>query len=259
MNLVLHQFKKDVLHLRWLLVLWAVPVVYLALLAAFPDVMDAGLGIRRVELVPKDAFLTMFLFLLAFFLHWFLPAMIVAALIQEDSMIESSAFWLTRPLSWRVLLAAKGLFCFLFLFLPPMLILWFVRMDSSSLLYEMPHLLFGVTFYRTEFILVLWILAALTRNFAQLVIAGIITAVAWWLLEVGLQHSQYFPWHIRGDVIPRTILVGFSIATICHQYATRRRKRSVCLVAAGAFAYFIAVGFGNFPVGSVLYWPFSRS
>lgn len=105
MKLILHIVRKDFLRLRWWLGLWGLVLAakfglgfYLALGAHFPAIEDVSLRAFgnwspfAMILAAVDAIMT---------------CLIAALLVQEDGLVESNAFWLTRPVSGRRLLAAK--------------------------------------------------------------------------------------------------------------------------------------------------------
>ena len=105
MKLVLHIVRKDFLRLRWWLGLWGLVLAakfglgfYLALGTPFPAIEDVSLRAFgnwspfAMILAAVDAIMTF---------------LIAALLVQEDGLVESNAFWLTRPVSGRRLLAAK--------------------------------------------------------------------------------------------------------------------------------------------------------
>jgi hypothetical protein len=111
MNLILHHALKDLRALRGPIALWLAVLVN--------DAAFQALKLDRFFVSPErptdayPALLVTGVCLLAF--GWVLAAMV----IQTDALDSPSAFWLTRPLSWRGLLASKLLVILsLFLVLP---------------------------------------------------------------------------------------------------------------------------------------------
>src|SRR2546430_1452973 len=102
MNLIVHQFKTDLRHLRrQLAMLWF-------LFIAEPVLLGVN--------VPYEtrAVLQSLLFLAQFFCALFL----ITTLVQSDPLVGTSAAWLTRPLRRRHLFWAKTLFLFACVLLP---------------------------------------------------------------------------------------------------------------------------------------------
>lgn len=91
MNLILHIVRKDFRHLRLYLAGW------LGLLMIAPHV------------VTLDWRLQLFSIGLIVILKIVLLALIVSSLVHNDSLVGSTSFWLSRPVSARQLLAAKSL------------------------------------------------------------------------------------------------------------------------------------------------------
>ena len=102
MNLTLHLIRKDFRHLRVLLAAWLVLVILQAVL------MGSGLHTRVSDMRFLFA-LSQFIGLLSL-LKTLLLIVLVSQLVQSDSTIGSTAFWLSRPISGRKLLASKSIF-----------------------------------------------------------------------------------------------------------------------------------------------------
>lgn len=99
MKLAWHIVKKDVVRLKWILLLWAVLLVAGLGLTA----IQAGLDVDTYfpfQLAAK-AILTGFAPLIAFGL--------VMGLLHDDPVADGDAFWITRPISGGDLLAAKAM------------------------------------------------------------------------------------------------------------------------------------------------------
>ena len=110
MNLILHLIRKDFRHLRVLLAVW----LGLAILQAV--LIGSGLHTRASDMRFLFA-LSQFIGLLSL-LKTLLLIMVVSQLVQSDSTVGSTAFWLSRPISGRKLLASKSLFLVLTVIIP---------------------------------------------------------------------------------------------------------------------------------------------
>jgi ABC-type transport system involved in multi-copper enzyme maturation permease subunit len=125
---------------------------------------------------------------------------IIVRLIHEDSLVGTSAFWMTRPISRNSLLLAKGLFVFLFLVVVPLaaniVLLFHFGMKSSQAL---PFLL-TILAIHLAIICVFASLAVVTPNWSHFVAAAI-AAVAYqfvannwchrtWCRSASISHSQ---------------------------------------------------------------------
>src|ERR1700730_16474789 len=100
MRLVLHIFIKDARRFWWEI------AVMLGLLAVVAR-MDA----TRVGFIPGA---------MEGWLNLILPAVwayLIALVIHDEALVGDRQFWLTRPDSWRGLVAAKALFVLLFIHL----------------------------------------------------------------------------------------------------------------------------------------------
>ncbi len=98
MKHLLHLVRADVRRFRLLLGLWTLVVIAETVLRAVRPAL-AG-----------DPQLSMMFDLLAtalFATRWLGMVVIVALVVQTHPLVGSDAFWMTRPISWRVLLASK--------------------------------------------------------------------------------------------------------------------------------------------------------
>jgi hypothetical protein len=103
MKIVLHVFRKDVRrHALWLLAWTVVCASPLAVLFLPDDTMLSRVTINTIAPVVR---LVLFLGL-------------VQMVVHEDALVDASAFWVTRPIGARALLAAKLLFVAVLLVLP---------------------------------------------------------------------------------------------------------------------------------------------
>ena len=99
MNFVWHIVKKDLRALRWPLVVW---VALIAAKLAMGVLLLTSDTTGDQELFDTLSGISKVLAGLEF-----LGVVLVAALIQEDMLVGTTAFWITRPISGARLLTAK--------------------------------------------------------------------------------------------------------------------------------------------------------
>ncbi len=237
-SLVTHLFKKDVRHLRGILLVWVLLIASQAILV--------GSGISA----SADDMATMVTFQV---LSSVLPLLkIIAALvlipllIHGEPLTGTTAFWLSRPLSRKTILAAKGLFIGLLLILFPLLVEVGIFAGNGvqvrHILLAIPEILIG----DMALILQVMVLAVLTRNFARFAIAGVVIFIGMILLSVSLHIARLYFGGMdslmraaepglaasRGLVAHVSVLL-FGLAVVLNQYLTRKTVRSICLAAVG--------------------------
>ena len=236
MNLILHQFKTDVLHFRWrLMVLW-LSFLAEAVLANSNAMGSVGMGISNILLE-----LCQIVFALA----------LIASLVQADALVDTTAGWLTRPVRRGHLFWAKTLFIILCVLTPRAVSLvvslaW--RGYSLSLIVSAvgESLLFGL-----PFVAVVAVLAALTRDLARFFLAGGITigftfvsaTIVEMLVRTGLLTAVHLDWpqeklRFTCAAVMGLLFLGIAAvsAWILQAQAARYRAAAVCL-AVGTFAF----------------------
>ena len=238
MNLVLHIVCKDLKHLRFYLAGWFVMVVLRAAVIGYGP-LDSGTW----------NFNSFFYFeLLAWFPQICLLAIMIARLVQDDSLAGSTASWLSRPISGRQLLASKSLFLVLTvifpLFIVELLLLGVHGVTPRDVLRSVPQILA----YQLLLTSVLLLLAAVTRKLAHTALLGLLGFVGWmWFYN--FSRSLFFKQVDLGDSFGITLATSREIAfmlshlavaglVVGHQYLTRRTARSATLACSG----FLAVG-----------------
>jgi hypothetical protein len=262
MRPIIHQALKDVRLLRWLLAAW------LLVLLLYHGVAIAGLLIPgSVILAPATgqsyASLRTGLPAANMVLGWLGVAAFVvlcASLVQADSPASSTAFWLTRPISGRTMVASKLLFALVVLVGLPLALdvldllvagsggpEW--RSSSNWLLLAWSLVM------QLAWLLPLLAVAAVTEGLAQFVAIVIFEVLAFAAL-VGLLQSvarSWLPPHPGISIIvvfvPALLLVAAVV--LAHAYLTRRRTRSVVMVAIAPVFLVVVVMFWP-------WWPLGR-
>ncbi len=276
MNLTLRIVSKDFRYLGLLLPLagwWGLMILQEVLIGTFARLPH--------QLPPFDmmseAFLTLLAWLVAF-LKIGLLALIVSQLVHKDSTVGSTAFWLSRPISGGRLLASKSLFLILTVILPTLLVevllLLFHGVTLDDTLRSIPQIVFLQLLVTAIFMM----LAALTPNLPRLIFLGILAVVGLALLQYafGVFHN-WLGWYAHQsqqkvllqyttEAFSRTRwdsslylsgTIGFSLfllavagVVVCHQYLTRRTKRSMILASSVFPGALLFLSFWNWD-----FWP----
>lgn len=247
MNLALHIFKKDVRHLRGLLVAWVL------LVAVQAGLSGSGLAASADNIAWEIAFG------IISFLVPLLQALVIFAvvplLIQDEPLVGTTAFWFTRPIARKELLQAKVLFCGGLLVLVPAVVELAVLAANQAALGQLALAVPEILLNRLGTLLLVAALAVLTPSFARFVLYAVLLLVAFVIvyfliyivamfvnplvmLKMAKEPSLAVSRSIVSDVIG---LAGYS-AVVWHQYLRRKTWISalllgVTLLATMAIAY----------------------
>jgi hypothetical protein len=227
MRLILHQALTDMRAQRWLVAAWA---AMLAVTCAFEALKLEGMLVRPLLALSVGRVV----------LGWVLAIRIVHA----DPLDGTSAFWLTRPLSPRMLLAAKGgLLCVLLLVVPGAAAL-VVLITNGFVPASLPGILGQWLLIEALPLLPIVLVATLTRDVARMVLTLIVGVAAWSVLQLACWRWSMLPialsavsaWESR--VVQAWLVVGTGVVVLCaaliaRQYLTRR-------TAGVAFAALVA-------------------
>ena len=242
MNLVLHHFRKDLRSQRILLGLWLL-LVLLQFGIAFwapraDDIVMHGLYSVAVFAVPL--------------LGSLLLLVLVPLLVLQEPLVGTSAFWLTRPLSGRQLLAAKGLFVAVLAGLP-LLAQSVLLAANGATLREVGLGALQLAVSQLSWIAILFALAVFASSFGRFAIIAAVyglVAVAFGLgvYWYGLFHDPDYAadamrklsLSLSRNLVDAFLTVAFGTAVAAHQYLTRNTRRSLFLVLAAWAA--VAVG-----------------
>lgn len=219
-------FRKDARHL------WPHITIFLFLmaLAALLDPTYTGRGASSYTLLSSLLPLAC----------WSL----VIVSIHEEKLPGDRQYWLTRPISWKDLLAAKALFVIAFINLPLMLfhlVIWLAL--GIPPLAHLPALLWKQVFFAAFYILPVALLAAVTRNIGQVIMAALLILVPAWLITSLLGVLLFvrvrlawlgFDW-LRTVGVAAVLTCGIA-AVLVFQYSRRRTALARTLAAAVALA-----------------------
>ena len=236
MNLIWHLARKD---LRRLLIPAAIFFVLL--------VGKLLLGIQVLDVVDHHQFAALRDYLKAVLMAEFVFGYaLVAAIVHEDPLAGSRAFWMTRPISGLQLLGAKALVLFLMVVLLPVVVTlpWWLacNLNAKAMLVAAT----GTVFIQGLIVLAGLPFAVLTSNLARYV-ACTIGAIA--TLVVAKLLLQRAGW-VNAFMPPETmetrsatiaiILCATALALVVHQFRTRRTVRSFAIGATGLSLGFVA-------------------
>jgi hypothetical protein len=255
MSHALHVFRKDVRRLRWAIAAWIAVVVGLQVLKiAGPGLSFDSLGLQIVMATLSE--LLMLIEILAL-------ALIVSALVHDEPLVGADAFWLTRPIGARALLAAKVSFAALFLIVSPTVA------DATAVAVmsgNMPLALRAVPAFaltQTLWVSLLIALAALTPSLTRFVLTlvGGIAAVTVGLslfttvvILTASEDSSGYPPSMLSDptsgVVLTMLVTCAAFVVIAYQYRNRRAGRAA---AIGAIGLICAVA-----IADVWPWHFAR-
>ncbi len=258
MNLALHLVACDLRCMRHYLSLWLGLVILQAVLVGYAPHLSPDYPGDRGHFF----FLSSFAWLVAV-LKICLLAVIVTQLVQKDSTIGSTAFWLSRPVSRARLLSGKVLFLVLAIILPLLLVevglLFFSGVTPHDTLRSVPQ----TVFLALLAVATLMMLAAVTSSLARMIFAGGVALVglpllwflvggAWvlYLLDPGTVVDVDVP---AAQPVPppslSTYVVGIAlvllvtaVAVVGYQYLTRRTTGSRIILVAGVCLVLLSMG-----------------
>src|SRR5262249_19848898 len=136
--------------------------------------------------------------------RWYL----VALLIHEEALAGARQFWITRPYSWKSLLAAKMLFIAIFVILPAFIADWAILSAGGfHPRTQIPGLLWRQAVMTSVVLLPAVAVAALTRSLAQFGFASCCVVLYSAALVIASYRSE---WHtlewIRSSVATTILL-----------------------------------------------------
>jgi ABC-type transport system involved in multi-copper enzyme maturation permease subunit len=190
MDLVIHHLKKDIRQLRSLLALWFLLLLVNSLLLRS--------GLDRFVASDEGVEVLATAYVLLYVLQQIVQIVIVCQLVQADALAGTTAFWLTRPISRKELLLSKSLFVLLILVLPSLLAEVIVlRINGISVSSILSALAEEVILQGALFLVPAMLVAVLTPNLVRLVVAGLASVTAFFLIHytvlatvMGLGHLE---------------------------------------------------------------------
>ena len=237
MKRTFHIISKDMRDLRLLLPLagwWSIAILQVLLISIFPGLPSTPPAIEMMSAV----LLAGLAWLLAA-LDFGLLVLIVSQLVQRDSTVGSTAFWLSRPVSGARLLAGKSLLLLLLVILPVLGAQVLLLLFNGTTLYDAFRSVPQIVVLQLLVISVLMMLACLTANLPRMLYLGIIAAVGLAIVQYTLRLPSPDRWDRWDSSLYDSAAIGFSlfllavaVTVVCHQYLTRRTKRSLILASS---------------------------
>jgi len=222
MRRVLTIFTKDVRHL------WPQVLVFLAI-AALAVITDPAVHTNRLEYLAR---------ILEPVACWVL----IVAVIHEERLIGHEQYWLTRPYTWKNLVAAKALFLVVFVSLPLFVCQYTIlaAVNGSVPLNWIAPLLWRQVFLAIFVILPAVAFAVVTASLGQVLLC-VVVSLPFFLVSYSLFHASDWgglAW-IRTCAAALVILGGVA-AVVILQY-TRRRTGIARVAVAATLALTAAV------------------
>ncbi|MDE2755211.1 MAG: hypothetical protein OXI92_01540 [Acidobacteriota bacterium] len=242
MRPTLHIVSKDFRDLRLLLPLfgwWGLSILQVVLISVFGRIPGSPPAIEMMS----GVFLGGLAWLLAA-LDFGLLVLIVSQLIQRDSTVGSTAFWLSRPVSGARLLAGKSLFLLLAVILPTVAAQFLTLLFNGVTLYDAFRSVPQIVVLQLLVLGLLTTLACLTPNLPRMLFAGIVAAVGLAIVQYALRLPLLRTGWNRS--LEDSAAIGFSLFLLaialtvaCHQYLTRQTRRSLILASPVLPALFL--------------------
>jgi hypothetical protein len=246
MNLTWHIVKKDVRALVWPIAIWLLCIVARLGIGVMLLTADGGEGadwFGKMDVLTK---------VLGGF--QFITFVLTAAVIQQDLLVGTTSFWMTRPISGGRLLRAKLItLCLVFLLLPVLVNLpWWLGCGygvdeiawaaGETLAVQAIAVLLGL----------LW--SVVTDGFGRFLMWTLVTVFAAPMLVaiISFAVSRRAPPVFQEIIGTRFLLcafiavIGIAVVTI-HQFLTRRTERSIGIIAATVGGFVLTGAF----------WPWS--
>jgi hypothetical protein len=236
MNIITHMFKKDLMRLKYLLVVW-----FLLILA------QSALGIGGNNIAAEVFEFQMILPLLTKligFLQGLMVIVIIPLIIQDDSLVGTTAFWFTRPISRKGLLLSKSCMISAILIMPLLLAELFVLSANGATAYHLLLVVPEVLIEELAFIVPFVILAAMTSKFSRYALVGIVVFAALAVVSICRSVIPMFLPELRKYVVNielyknPSLELSFGVAKdlyvfligsilIAHQFLTRHTTKTI--------------------------------
>jgi hypothetical protein len=246
MNLTWHIVKKDLRALRWPLALWI--FVIIAKLGIGVVLLNAD-GTEGVEWFNKMDALAKILGTFEF-----VSFVLTAALVQQDLLVGTTAFWMTRPISGGRLLCAKLLSIGLLFGLLPVLVTLPWWQGCGYGLREIAWAAAETVAVQAIAVLLGLLWSVVTDGFARFLMWTLVTLFATPMLTgiIAYSVSRRKP-ALSSDLIATrfTLVMGLAVlgifVVVVHQFLTRKTWRSIAIIG-GAIGLIVLIG---------AFWPWS--
>ena len=247
MNLTVHLARKDWRHSRLILCIWY-PILVLALtldqkIEMFLDERVALRNIPSPSAAELEYGVLALIGILAVSLDLLLRAAIVSRLVHDDSTVGTTAFWLSRPVPAGRLLVSKAMLLLPAMVLPQIVVHLAVTYQLAGFPSTAPEVFLAPVVSTAIFMM----LAVLTPSLAGMaVLGGIMTGVilggllllSW--LGMPLVGAGGIVGGLTGEW-PWLTALAVCVSVICHQYLTRRTKRSLAVAFSGVLVFLLVL------------------
>src|SRR5579859_7567901 len=247
MNLILHILKKDIRRMRFLLVLWAVLILFQSMMAGMKGAATTG-NIGWQLILSYIQFLVPML-------QWIALSVMIPLLIHEEPLTGTTAFWFTRPLSGRMLLKEKSLFIGGFFLGAPLLTEVLVLAANGITLHHILLAVPEIILKQLSMVFLIAGAAVITPNFAKFVqvaaagfigqmLLGYLLMISRTLRQEGL--DSFYTEQALSDscwVVTALLTLFLGAFLMAHQYLTRRTRKTLlyalpCIMAGLGAHYF---------------------
>jgi len=229
-NLTTHLLKKDIRRSRGLLIAWLLLLILQGVLVS----SSANPGAFVVQTVDPMISRMVPLF------KALLLIVIVPFVVQDDPLVGTTAFWLTRPISRGTLLRTKALYAAVVLVLPTLAVEIIVLAANGITLHDLalavPEILLG----QIELIVIIAIVAAVTPTFGKYANAGAVGVIIWApvMLAVFFGRAVNLSLAKSSSVAAGLVTISVFGGVVAHQYLSGRTFRSIIAGCAGIVAIF---------------------
>ena len=255
MNFIPFLFKKDLIRLKYVFLVWLVLILA-------QSALGIGGHILAAEIFEFQMLLPLLTKLIGF-LQGLMMIVIIPLVIQDDSIVGTTAFWFTRPISRKGLLLSKACSILTVLVLPLLVAELFVLAANGASGYHLLLAVPEVVIEKLAYIIPFVILASVTTKFSRYALVGIIVvaivvvvliliSVAGMIFPVirqlGNQLGNAKMYKIASleasyYVVKRLYIIMIGSLLVTHQFMTRRTARTVKLLVT---AYIVMWGLTNF-------------
>jgi hypothetical protein len=248
MTHLVHLVRADARRFRGLLAIWTLVAIAGALFRVIRPVLAGD---------PKLSMMLDLLATVLFATRWLGMILIVALVVQAYPLVGSDAFWMTRPIPWRLLLASRLVLLETVLVAVPAISELVLMVACRVPMTEVVPVTLQLILFQCLWISIVMALSSLTRNLARLaLVAGsLLTGLILLLnLSIAVMVRRVDDGPQMVDVIPRMdaspigpvvallLIIGAVFASIAVQYRTRSVRTSVITGVAGVCtAFAIAV------------------
>ena len=254
MNIITHVFKKDLIRLKYLMLVWLLLIIVQPALGIFGQKLAA-------EVFELQIILPLLMKLIGF-LQGLMMIVVIPLIIQNDSVVGTTAFWYTRPILRKSLLLSKSLAMLTVLILPLLMAELFVLAFNGASGYHLALAVPEVIIEKLAFITPFVILAAVTPKLSRYALVGVIVFAVYVVIMILLSVAgMIFPVikQLGNSNIYKTASLEASYTTakclytiiiggllISYQFMSRRTSRIAILFVAAWIVMWTGTLFWNF-------------